>query len=250
MNTLYQSQHIRVSEIIDTDGDTQRQLSFGPAFSSCQGAIKTSRPLYQLHEFTRHLTYAAFTPAIPLKKVLFLGLGAGIAIHAISNIFPNVLVDVVDSNRELFDISHRYFFPLDKTTYNLISGDASAFVEHSTSSYDLIGCDIWGPSLETPAFLTNTTFYESARARLREGGSFAINAPAHEHKRISEILTHHFLTTLSLKGNNAFLISSDQERLEPRRVPDTNVLSAYNINVDTISEAAIVLRANVPRHLS
>ena len=250
MNTLYQSQQIRVSEITDTDGDTQRQLFFGPAFSSCQGAMKTSRPLYQLHEFTRHLTYAALTPAVSLKKVLFLGLGAGIAIHAISNLFPDALVDVVDSNRELFDISHRYFFPLDKTTYNLISGDASAFVEHSTSIYDFIGCDIWGPSLETPTFLRNTTFYEAAKARLREGGSFAINASAHEHKRLTEIFTHRFLTTLSLKGNNAFLIGSDQERLAPYWVPETNILSEYNIDVDAISEAAVILRANALRHSS
>ncbi len=158
-------------------------------------------------------------------------------------------MDVVDSNRELFDISHKYFFPLNKANFNLISGDAADFVMNSTSRYDLVACDIWGPSLETPVFLTNADFYDSVRARMREGGTFAINASAHEHKRLSELLTHRFLSTFSLKGNNTFLISSDQERLEPHWVPETNILSAYNIDVEAISEAAIVLRANALRPL-
>ncbi len=246
MNIIYQSSNIRVAEFLDADGDMQRQLFFGPDFLSCQGALKTSRPLYQLHEFTRHLTYAAFTPAVPLVRILFLGLGAGIAIHATEKFFPSAHVDIVDYNRELFEISHKYFFDLEQPGFSLISDDAATFILQSTSTYDLICCDIWGPSLETPTFLRNADFYDAVRARLREGGSFAINISANEHKRVSEMLAHRFLSTISLRGNNAFFISSDQPRIEPHMAPPKDTLATYNIDVEAITNASISIRSREP----
>lgn len=244
MDILYQSPDIRVSELLDADGEVQRSLYFGPSFTHSQGAIKRDKPWYHIHEFTRHLTYAALTVPHNLQRVLFLGLGAGVAINTVNTLFPSADLDIVDRNQELFHVSHRFFYPLNHSTLHLVHADAADFLNASQEQYDLICCDVWGALLEAPEFLKFGNFYDRVQGSLRNHGTFAINAPAIEHKRIAEILVPRFRTTASLKGNNAFFISTANARVSATQPPTMKNALDYNIDVRAIESAAIVLRSN------
>ncbi|NNM91899.1 MAG: hypothetical protein HKL92_01010 [Candidatus Eremiobacteraeota bacterium] len=244
MDILYQSPDIRVTEILDADGEAQRQLYFGPSFTHCQGAIKRDKPWYHVHEFTRHLTYAALAVPNELQRVLFLGLGAGVAIHAVRTWFPLAELDIVDQCQELFQVSHRFFYSLDHPMVHLIHADAAEFLNATHEKYDLICCDVWGSLLEAPGFLKTGDFYDRVNALLRSDGTFAINAPAIEHKRIAELLVPRFETTVSLKGNNSFFISTDNVCISATQPPRLKNVLDYNIDVQAIESAAIVLRSH------
>ncbi len=242
MDIVYQSADIRVSDHLDDDGETQRQLYIGPSFTHCQGAVKLQKPWYHVHQFTRHLTYAAMTVPTTPTRVLFLGLGAGVAVNSIGALYPSADLDVVDNCQELFHVSHRYFYSLDRDTIHLIHADAADYLLAAHQQYDLICCDVWTSVLDAPSFLKTSEFYDRMRLLLTNKGVFAINAPASDHKRISEVLASRFNITVSVKGNNAFFISSDQAHFGATIPPTFKDDVDYNIDIKAIESSSIELR--------
>src|SRR5262249_42646783 len=87
--TLYEDGTMRILECVDEDGDVQRQFVPGPPFKIPQGVIKINRPKFQVQPFSRHLTYGAVCVPGGVKNALFLGLGAGIVVQAVRDLFPS-----------------------------------------------------------------------------------------------------------------------------------------------------------------
>src|SRR6476620_5803695 len=96
--TLYEGENIKVLECVDEEGDLQRQLLLGPPFNNPQGIIKTSRPKFHVQPFTRNLTYGAVCVPGGVENALFLGLGAGVVVQAVRDLFPAAGIDIVDLN--------------------------------------------------------------------------------------------------------------------------------------------------------
>ena len=151
MKTVYESETIKIVEMVDDDGDVQRQLFLGPPFRNVQGAIKTTRPKFHVQEFSRNLTYGALCIPGEVKTALFLGLGAGVVIQAVRDMFPSARVDIVDISAELIEVSHDFFFQIYSDNVGLFPEDAFSFVKKADKKYDYICCDIWAHSLEIPA---------------------------------------------------------------------------------------------------
>lgn len=245
MHIVYESNDIRIVDGANPDGAMERHIALGRPFNHPQGTIRLDAPAFHVHEFTRHLTYGALCAADGIKRALFLGLGAGIAVQTLRDLVPLAEIDIVDLNRELFEVSDRYFFSLQAQNVHLYHADAFAFVVQAAERYDYIACDIWGPSLEVPPFLLTTDFYENIKRILADAGVFAINTANHVHKHATEQILNRFKRASSLEGNNTFLIGSDNPLVPLQGMADPKILHnllAINIDVRRITARAIVMQ--------
>jgi hypothetical protein len=246
VRVLHQSETVRVFEDVD-DGEIVRKIAFGPSFSCVQGVVKPSDPSFHVQEYTRLLTYAALCAAQGIGRALFLGLGAGIVVHAVRTLFPDATVDVVDINHELFEVAHTHFFNLESSSVNLFHDDAQAFVQKSRQRYDFICCDLWGMEHDIPQFLVLAPdFYRSIKAIGAPGGVCAVNTSSLVHKSICEHLTSVYRHVVSMEGDNTLLIASDVEPKATAGEAARSVLAASNVDVSRIEKLALFMRRGQP----
>ena len=243
MRTVYESETIKIVESVDNDGDLQRQLFLGPPFRNVQGAIKANRPKFHVQEFTKNLTYGALCVPSGVQNALFLGLGAGVVIQAVRDMFPSAHVDVVDISGELIEVSHDFFFQIYSDNVALFPEDAVEFVKKSNKKYDYICCDIWAHSLEIPSFLVDGGFLRCVKDISTSNCVFSINTQFFLHKRLAEALVKHFEYVFSLQGFNCYLLSTDTR---PRLTTDEKIIAdmmANNIDIQTIQDNMILIRS-------
>jgi spermidine synthase len=243
MIPIYESDTVRVIEMVDADGDTQRLLTIGPEFAPWQGGFKTNKPDFHVHQFTRHLTYGALCVTGSVRNALFLGFGAGITMQAVRTLFPLANVDIIDTNAELFEVSRKFFFDIDADNVRVFTSDAYDFVHASTIAYDYVCCDIAAGGLEVPDFLLADAFYSDAKRLLTDGGIFSINTQWPHHKAISELLVRHFRYVVSCQGNNSTFIAGDSLPTAVVAVDLKERLKANNIDVDAIRDNQVILHA-------
>ena len=242
-NTLYEGPNIQVLECVDEDGDVQRQLLLGPPFKNPQGMIKTDRPKFHVQPFTRNLTYGAVCVPGGIKSALFLGLGAGVVIQAVRDLFPASVVDIVDLNTELFSISNEFFFRIDSTNIRWFAEDASAFVHRAERRYDYVCCDIWGHHLEVPPFLVKKEFIASVKNVMQESAIFSLSTQWFLHKQMTELLTSEFRLVFSLKAPTCLLHATN---VPPRAVSDDRLrrdLLTTNLDVDWMRDNLTLIRS-------
>jgi len=246
MQTVYESETIKIIESVDEDGDLQRQLLLGPPFRHAQGAIKTNRPKFHVQEFSRNLTYGALCVRGGVKNALFLGLGAGVVIQAVRDLFPLAHIDVVDISAELIEVSHDFFFQIYSDNVTLYPEDALEFVKKADKKYDYICCDIWAHSLDIPSFLVDGSFLDCVKNISTVDSVFSINTQFFLHKRLSEALVKHFKFVFSLNGFNCFLLSTDAH---PKLTTDEKIideLMVNNMDIKAIQDNLILIRAAQP----
>ena len=245
MKTVYESETIKIIEAMDDDGDVQRELFLGPPFRNVQGAIKTARPKFHVQEFTRNLTYGALCVPGDVKTALFLGLGAGVVIQAVRDVFPAARVDIVDISAELFEVSHDFFFQIYSDNVGLFPEDAFGFVKRADKKYDYICCDIWAHSLEIPGFLLDGApggFLDCINNITNKTGVFSLNTQRYFHKQFAEALLRHFQFVFSLKGFNCLLLAT---HVHPKLITDKTIIDemlANNIDINAIQDNLLLIR--------
>lgn len=243
MKEVYVSQSIKIIESTDNDGDVQRQLYLGPPFNNTQGAIKTSRPDFHVHEFTRNLSYGALCVSGGIRNALFLGLGAGVAVQTVRRFFPEANIDIVDINLELFEVSHRHFFNIESNNVKLFHEDAHSFIQRASEKYDYICCDIWTHSLDVPNYILSGEFSALAKNCLTENGIFSINTQKVLHKNLCESLIRQFKFVLSLQGYNCSLLCTNSPPDFPTDADLAADLLSRNINIEAIRDNMILLQS-------
>ncbi|MBO9536358.1 fused MFS/spermidine synthase [Herbaspirillum sp.] len=243
MNIIYESESVKIVEVLDSDGDTQRQLYIGPPFNRVQGTIKLNKPRFHVHVFTKNISYAALCVPQGVRNALFLGLGAGIAIQTVRDAYPEAQIDVVDLNRDLFDAAHNHFFSLDADNVELFHEDAFSFIRRATRKYDYICCDIWTESLDIPEFVVSGAFSSQVKASLNPGGVFALNTQKNVQKEMTESLTKDFKNLFSLPGYNSMFLASDAW---PAFIQDEKMIAHYlelNIDINFIHDNMILMQS-------
>jgi len=243
MQTVYESETIKIVESLDQDGDLQRQLFLGPPFRNVQGAIKTNRPKFHVQEFSKNLTYGALCVPGGVKNALFLGLGAGVVIQAVRDMFPLAHIDVVDISAELIEVSHDFFFQIYSDNVTLFPQDALEFVKKADKKYDYICCDIWAHSLEIPSFVVDGAFLDCVKNISSANGVFSINTQFFLHKQLAQALARHFKSVFSLNGFNCYLLATDGH---PQLTTDQGIIDEMmtnNIDVKAIQDNLILIRA-------
>lgn len=229
--TVHQEPGVFIFDEVQSDGHVWRCLTLDDSgVAGIQGIKDLDRPGYHIHQFSQHFVYAALLAkeAIRPERMLFLGLGAGIAVFDIASRYPDMKVDVVDIKHDLFLCTHAYFNPLDLPNIELFANDARAHILRQNASYDMVFCDLFGPSLTPPPYLLSDEFFQEILATGAK--CLVINSNAHLAKSLIELAARYFECIWSLAGNNTFLICSD--RLMHRQFLPEEVTELKNINID------------------
>jgi len=151
-------------------------------------------------------------------------------------------VHVVDINYALFEHTHRHFYPLDLPNMHLFSSDARTHVVKSNNRYDVVFCDIFGPSLAVPPYLLEDDFYRE----IKNVGTrmLVVNSHAQLAKPLYELLIRHYDHVQSLGGNNAFLVASDVPLRRPLSAEELDDLRSRNIDAARIQELTVFMTSS------
>lgn len=148
-------------------------LVFNPNRGS-QGIWKPEAPAELISNYCKYT--ALFLQGIDQhpRRVLFIGLGAGIMPRFVRKHFPATIIDVVEIDGEIPDIAEKYFGfkPDDQTTITI--GDGRDFINRNHTQYDIIFLDAYNAE-NIPFQLTTKEFYQKIRAALAPGGLMTAN---------------------------------------------------------------------------
>ncbi len=111
-----------------------------------------------------------------LKNVLVLGGGAYTIPRVMTANYPELKIDVVEIEPDLFSLSQKYFGL--NNTENITNHimDARVFLnQRSTKKYDFIFGDVFGTDLSVPFHLTTKEFYRLVKNHLSPDGIYIMN---------------------------------------------------------------------------
>ncbi len=151
--------------------------------------------------------YDLYKYANPNPKYIYI-IGGGTyslpKVYAYEN--PNSIVQAIDIEDELIDISVTYF-NLDTRFSNIVplTGDGRNYLYNSTQRYDLVFGDAYGSIYSIPAHLVTKEFFELVRSRLSKDGIFIANIIGNLEKSKSEFLTAEMATFRTVFPSSYFI---------------------------------------------
>jgi spermidine synthase len=150
-----------------------RHLVFNPNRGS-QGIWNPDSPDELISNYCKYTTlFLQCTDQLP-RRVLFVGLGAGIMPRFIRKHFPAAIIDIIEIDGEIPGIAEQYFaFQKDDKT-NVTIGDGRDFINRNKIKYDIIFIDAYNAE-SIPFQLATEEFYRGIRAALAPGGLMAAN---------------------------------------------------------------------------
>lgn len=123
--------------------------------------------------YQRTMTVAAIFPQA-IKRVLVLGLGAGSIPVYLQRALPDAIIDSIELDPGVIDVSKKYFGLRETRTFRLIESDARVFLNRHAEPYDIIFVDAFTGSY-IPFHLMTKEFYQLVRSRLAPHGVAAFN---------------------------------------------------------------------------
>ena len=123
--------------------------------------------------YDRTMSIAAIFPP-DIKRVLVLGLGAGSVPVYLNRFLPDAIIDTVELDPGVIEVSRKYFGLRETKTFHLIESDARVFLNRHTEPYDLIFVDAFTGSY-IPFHLMTREFYQLVHSRLAPHGVAAFN---------------------------------------------------------------------------
>jgi spermidine synthase len=150
-----------------------RYLVFNPNRGS-QGIWSPESPDELLLNYSKYT--ALFMQGIDQypRKVLFIGLGAGIMPRFVRKHFPATRIDVVEIDAEIPGIAEQYFGLTKDAGINVIIGDGRDFINRNKGKYDIIFIDAYNAE-NIPFQLTTEDFFRKVRESLTPGGIMSAN---------------------------------------------------------------------------
>jgi len=118
------------------------------------------------------------------KSILLIGGGAFTLPKAINERFPNLSLDVVELDSELYQISKKYFGFKPNNKTRIYIQDGNEYIESTNKHYDLIIVDVFLNNIIPPSFQSEK-FTKSLKTILTKDGIVAMNIIANYHGRIS-----------------------------------------------------------------
>lgn len=222
------------STIYVSESDEQRNLRFLTSFQS--GILKNEEGTS-----TPYLNSFLLGPIFlnrEIKKILCIGLCTGYLVKTLRRILPEIEIDVVEIDEEVYNVAKNYFnFSQDgKTDVHIV--DAFNFVENANSSdYDLIALDAYDGN-EIPSHLDTIKFYEELSRILMADGILITNL----HGRLTGEHSIGFRNSFDKMGvvfKHSILIPSPNEW-------EMNILTlSSNSQIDKISADSKVLPAEL-----
>jgi predicted membrane-bound spermidine synthase len=162
-------------EIITTSGaQPLRYLLTGP--NGAQSGVFVNRPDTLAFWYTKEI--ARQVEESPAKSsILILGGGAFTLPHYFAKTYPNRQIDVVEIDPDLADIAMRYFNYDNQKNVRVIDDDARAYVNKTSSRYDIVIVDVYSDT-SVPFSLLTQEFGEAIGRLTRPSGTVLVNAIA------------------------------------------------------------------------
>jgi spermidine synthase len=163
--------------VIVTESGGLRLLSFGTEW--CQGAMRISDPgRLELAYAVRMFGWLLFHDLddLPSRHLVTLGLGAG-SLTRFARSVLGMRATAVEIDAEVIEACRMHFMlPQDSEGVRIVHADAAEFIaqEMGARDIDVLQVDAYDASVEKPA-LDSAAFYTQCRARLRDGGTVAVN---------------------------------------------------------------------------
>ena len=110
------------------------------------------------------------------KRILMIGLGGCAVSNFLSFLYPQVIIDVVEIDQKVIDISKNFFFLNETSNYKVHNDDGRRFIRKMSDekTYDLIYLDAF-KSGSIPFHLKTIQFYEDVNRVLSPGGVVGSN---------------------------------------------------------------------------
>ncbi|OGV38250.1 MAG: hypothetical protein A2X48_06895 [Lentisphaerae bacterium GWF2_49_21] len=172
-NVLYEKQTQYFLVTVEEDSKGLRHMVFNPNKGS-QGIWNPKMPDELISNYCRFSTI--FLPAlkIPPKRVLFIGLGAGIVPRFVRKNFPDAVIDIVEIDPEITIIAENYFGFKKDDKIKITIGDGRDFINRNKEKYDVIFIDAYTAD-RIPFQLTTIEFYQTVRDSLAPDGIMTAN---------------------------------------------------------------------------
>ena len=195
--------------VIDDEQQNARYLQFN---SFVESAISLTPP---------HETRVGYTDSFHLarifvrnlKRVLIIGGGGGVAARKFITDDENVLVDLVEIDPEVVEVSLKYFYLQENPRLKIYTEDGRNFVRRAGATYDLIVLDAFTIGGQIPFHLTTQEFMREISNALTPGGVLLANISGTMRGRRSQVVRSEYKTMASVfKNCYAFPRLYDAER--------------------------------------
>ncbi len=166
-----QTQYFLVTVEVDHNG--WRHLVFNPRKGS-QGIWNPKEPNTIISNYCKHVTLYLTMIEHPPKRILFIGMGAGILPRFFARRYPETIIDIVEIDKEIPEIAEKYFGYAKSPKTNIIIKDGRDYINRTKHKYDLIVIDAYNSSA-IPFQLTTKEFYQKIRQALNPDGVITAN---------------------------------------------------------------------------
>lgn len=183
------------------------------ALSQGQYKLSTSNAIYSFgKKYTSFGTAfkAIDIPAIPVKKVLVLGLGLGSVIDLLENHPTIERIVAIDADDIIIELAAKYLQSGLKSKVEFVCDDAEAFVKKNLEEFDLVLFDVFIEDL-TPIQFMQPDFFKVLKQSIRKDGLLIFSKIEDSFR--SKIENAQFEQKFTLVFPEAFSIDADGNRL-------------------------------------
>ncbi len=175
-----------------------------------------------------------------VDSILSLGMGGGSFERFLCKQYPSSTIVSVEPNKDIIRLAREFFgIP---ASVQIDYSNAEDFVCKTDQRFDLVLCDIFERE-NHPACLTNKSFYQDIKSKLRLGGVLAMNTtPASDEamldilQSLRESFSIVYLAAIQMRGNVIVVAKNGNA---------DSVTDSVDYSIDAIRSRAEVLSSNV-----
>ena len=133
-----------------------------------------------------------------LRRIMVIGGGGAVGPRQFVNDNPNTIVDLVEIDPLVVDLSRRYFYLPDDNRLQVHVEDGRIFARATKDRYDLIVLDAFTVGGQVPFHLTTQEFLREIRSLLTADGIFLVNVNSAVEGPNSRILRAEYKTAVTV----------------------------------------------------
>lgn len=163
-------------DVIVTEGDGQRCMSFGRYATLRQTCIYLAKPDEMVLDYSKMALSALYLNPNP-RRILIIGMGGGVLPKALQTMYPKLQLDVVEIDPAVIKVAKQYFYYQPSAGTRLFAQDGRYFVKKAlmrNATYDHIILDAFDENY-IPEHLLTVEFLRETKRLLTPNGVISSN---------------------------------------------------------------------------
>lgn len=240
---LLHSQRSLYREVLVYENELERCMCFT---RQCrigrQSCIDMRHPDRMVMNYPKLMLGALFLNPTP-RKVLIVGLGGGTIPRALTQILPDVQIDIVEIDPAVVEVARKYFLFAESDRVKVFEADGRVFVKRALREkrqYDLVMLDAFDHEY-IPEHLLTREFLTEVKSLLGPNGVLAANTFSSSRLYHHESMTYAavFPQFYNLKRENRVIIASagplpDMERIRSVSSQFTEALKPFGVDTQDV----------------